>query len=103
MSNKKKEIIIDYPGLARILKAIAHPVRLQIIHELSVDERVCVSDLSERLKVRQPTISQSLNILRNAGIVDCQREGNKSYFFLKVDCLQYLIGLCQEARDEKER
>ncbi|OGO19567.1 MAG: hypothetical protein A2Z14_02360 [Chloroflexi bacterium RBG_16_48_8] len=54
---------------AEILKALGHPVRLQIMHVL-MEKHWCVCELAEELDVRQPYLSQQLAYLRRAG--DCQ-------------------------------
>lgn len=59
---------------AEFLHALANPVRLKIISLLENTE-VCVGDLSKAMKIKQPNISQHLNILRNAGIIRKNRKG----------------------------
>lgn len=65
---------LDYQRLSETLKAVAHPVRLQIVAGLLKDE--CnVSGIQEKLGLPQSTISQHLAILRRYGIVKARREG----------------------------
>ena len=59
---------------SEFLHALANPIRLMILSLLE-DKEVCVSDLSNEMKVKQPNISQHLNILRNAGIIKKKRKG----------------------------
>jgi ArsR family transcriptional regulator len=62
--------------LARDLRLLADPVRLQILDLLaSRPGEVCVCDLVASLPVRQPTISHHLRLLRRAGLVTVQRRG----------------------------
>ena len=56
------------------LHALANPVRLQILYLLE-NEEMCVTDLARTMKVKQPNISQHLNILKNAGIIKKKRKG----------------------------
>jgi DNA-binding transcriptional ArsR family regulator len=59
---------------AEILKTLASPRRLEILHRLS--EGACeVSRLAEELGASQPNISQHLAVLRTAGLVDAERDG----------------------------
>jgi len=80
-SKKKANILfvsrkIEYDKVSETLKAIAHPVRLQIAAGLLKDE--CnVGRIQERLGLPQSTISQHLSILRRYGIVKARREGVK--------------------------
>ena len=67
MAHKKK---------SGILKALAHPVRYCIVEGLLAGERN-VATMVECTGVPQPTVSQHLNILRAAGIIQGQREGNQ--------------------------
>ncbi len=59
---------------AEFIHALANPIRLKIL-EIIGNEKVCVNDISKILQIRQPNISQHLNILRNAGILKKKREG----------------------------
>ena len=62
--------------LARDLRLLGDPVRLQILDLLaSRPGEVCVCDLVASLPVRQPTISHHLRLLRRAGLVTVQRRG----------------------------
>jgi ArsR family transcriptional regulator len=62
--------------LARDLRLLGDPVRLQILDLLaSRPGEVCVCDLVANLPVRQPTISHHLRLLRRAGLVTVKRRG----------------------------
>ena len=61
---------------ADILKTLASPRRLEILHRLS--EGPCeVSRLADELGVSQPNISQHLSVLRASGLVDAERDGRE--------------------------
>jgi len=53
-----------------------------IVNELLNKER-CVCDIEEILDLKQPNISQHLNLLRLLNIVDFMQDGNKKCYFLK--------------------
>jgi ArsR family transcriptional regulator len=75
----------DYFDLAERLKAMAHPLRLQILSVLRSDAE-CVCHLSAALDKPQPYISQQLAILRNAGVIVDERAGaNVFYRIASVD------------------
>ncbi|MGQ9471946.1 MAG: ArsR/SmtB family transcription factor [Candidatus Aminicenantales bacterium] len=57
---------------ARRLKALSHPERLRIVLELMKRE-CCVSELQKCVSMSQPHVSQSLRILKQAGIVSSRR------------------------------
>lgn len=66
---------------ADLLKALAHPRRLEIINLLR-DQELCVSDIYEMLDLPQANISQHLMLLRDAGIVVTKREGKQIIYKL---------------------
>lgn len=66
---------------AELLKALAHPTRLQIVSELLKGIK-CVSDIQEILPASQANISQHLTVLRNAGIVNFAQDGSQRCYFV---------------------
>lgn len=67
---------------AKILKAVADPVRLQIIEYLREDEK-CVCEIIPAVGKKQPTVSKHLSILYDSGILDRRIEGKWSYYRIK--------------------
>lgn len=67
--------------IAEMLKALAHPLRLQILAVLCGGE-AHVNALAERLGVNQPLISQQLRILRMNQLVRVEREGGLAVYSL---------------------
>jgi ArsR family transcriptional regulator len=66
---------------AEVLKTLASPRRLDIIHRLA--QGPCeVGRLAEELGATQPNISQHLSVLRAAGIVDAERDGREVRYTL---------------------
>jgi ArsR family transcriptional regulator len=64
-----------YTSMAEILKALAHPVRLCIVKGL-IDNKGCnVTHMQECLDIPQSTISQHLQKLRTAKIIEGTRNG----------------------------
>jgi ArsR family transcriptional regulator len=68
-----------YDRQAEILKALAHPVRLQILDILRDGEQ-CVCHIEAVLKLRQAYISQQLMTLRKAGLVADRKDGLRVYY-----------------------
>jgi len=61
---------------ASVLKALGHPARIAVIdYLLTVDSCIC-GDIVNELNLAQPTISQHLKELKNAGIIKGNTEGN---------------------------
>jgi len=61
---------------ADVLKALAHPRRLQIMHRLA-DGPVEVRALAAELGMTQPNVSQHLAVMRAAGVVEAERIGRE--------------------------
>lgn len=66
----------QYEKEAELLKALAHPTRLCIVHGL-IENECNVSKIQACLELPQSTVSQQLAILRSAGIVKGMRQGTE--------------------------
>ncbi len=71
---------IDYEKQAALLKALAHPVRLQIMHVLLTEGCRNVRCIENKTGVSQSCISQHLQRLRAAHLVEAERVGNEVYY-----------------------
>jgi ArsR family transcriptional regulator len=65
--------------VSEVLKAVAHPVRLQIVELLETKE-MCVGDIVTTLGVKQAITSQQLNMMKDKGVLNCRRNGTKVYY-----------------------
>lgn len=76
MGLTKTEIFTEEQNrLAVMLKAIAHPARIAILQQI-IQANACIcGDLAEELGLAQPTISQHLKELKNAGLIQGTIEG----------------------------
>lgn len=63
--------------LSETFKALAHPIRLKIVCGLIHKEECNVSIMVDKLAVPQPTVSQHLNILKNAGVITGFKKGTQ--------------------------
>jgi ArsR family transcriptional regulator len=85
---------IDGPAAKQLsddLGILAHPIRLQILDMLAQrDGQVCVCDLEGALPVKQPTVSHHLKLLREAGLIDCERRGLWAYYFVRREAVAAL-------------
>lgn len=80
---------------ADFLKALANPNRLMILC-LLLDKEFAVSELEERLDLRQPTLSQQLARLREDELVTTRREGKQIYYRLASDKVRRTIALLDD-------
>ena len=62
--------------ILQALKAMSHPVRLQMV-ELLLQRRMCVRSLARHFEVSEPTVSVHLKVLKNAGLIVGEK---KSYY-----------------------
>lgn len=66
---------------AKLLKAMSHPKRLEIINLLR-DQELSVSQIKFMLNLPQANLSQHLQVLRTAGIVRTLKDGKEIYYKL---------------------
>jgi ArsR family transcriptional regulator len=52
----------------------------------------CVCELSDGFEVTGPTISHHLRVLREAGLISCERRGTWVYYWAEPDALARLSG-----------
>ncbi|MBX7242897.1 MAG: metalloregulator ArsR/SmtB family transcription factor [Bacteroidia bacterium] len=81
--------------IATITKAIGHPARVAILeHLINANSCIC-GDLVNVLPLSQPTVSQHLKELRNAGIIKGEIEGNSICYCINPEILNELTGFIQ--------
>lgn len=80
----------DAPKDLAKLRALAHPVRLGIMRELAARPETCACDFTELFEVSQPTISQHLKVLREAGLVSTRRRGTQICYSVRTEALDAL-------------
>jgi len=67
--------------IADVLKAMADPTRLKILHSLNLGER-CVSDILDVVGGSQANVSKHLSVLKRAGLVDSRRDGLNVFYHI---------------------
>jgi ArsR family transcriptional regulator, arsenate/arsenite/antimonite-responsive transcriptional repressor len=79
--------------MAVIAKAIADPVRLQLVDVLRRHAgKVCVCELVPLFGLAQPTVSHHLRVLREAGLIESERRGLWAYYYVLPGALDELAG-----------
>jgi ArsR family transcriptional regulator len=79
--------------MATLAKAIADPVRLQLVDVLRKHAgKVCVCELVPLFDLSQPTISHHLKVLREAGVIESERQGLWAYYYVVPGALDELTG-----------
>jgi len=74
-------------ALLRFFKSLADESRLKIIGLLAATEHN-VQDLAKLLKLKEPTVSHHLAILRDAGLVQMRTDGNTHWYRLDFEALR---------------
>jgi ArsR family transcriptional regulator len=77
--------------MAEVAKALGDPVRVQLVDVLRKHAgKVCVCELVPLFELAQPTVSHHLKVLRDAGIVDSERQGLWAYYYVIPSALNEL-------------
>lgn len=81
--------------IAFILKTVAHPIRLGIVHLLEQYPRLSVTEICDMLGSEQSLTSHHLQNMRIKGILSVKREGRSMLYSLKerdvsliIECLE---------------
>ncbi len=85
-----------------LFKALADPIRLQVIEVLSAGER-CVCDLGADLGLAQSRLSFHLKVLKQAGLLQDRQQGRWTYYSLRPQALQQLSGWIGQRIDAPAR
>lgn len=85
---------------ADVLRTLAHPRRLEILHRLA-DGPIEVGRLAGELGLSQPNVSQHLGVLRAAGIVDAERTGREVRYRLADPDVMRACGLMRSVLERR--
>lgn len=77
--------------LARQLKTISDPTRLAILDTLRRGPRT-VTELAAAFALAQPTVSNHVKLLRDAGLVTDVREGRRRQLVVRADEVERVLG-----------
>jgi DNA-binding transcriptional ArsR family regulator len=93
----------DWTEQAKLLKAVAHPIRLRILAELCKSAQ-CVHDVQQMVQVSQPNLSQHLAALKNAELIDCHIQGPmRCYYLVKPTLVTKLLQLLSQDHPVRPR
>lgn len=88
--------------LADMAKVLSHPARISILNYIGDCDGCLCKDISETIKLSQPTTSQHLQVIKKAGLLKSKFEGKSQYYRINVDKLNKLKALFQEFFEETE-
>lgn len=74
--------------LARLAKALGHPVRVQILRILTRRESCVCGDIVDELPLAQSTVSQHLKVLKDAGLIRGEVDGPRVCYCIEPRTLR---------------
>ncbi|MBN9468717.1 MAG: helix-turn-helix transcriptional regulator [Bosea sp.] len=80
-ANTRAELATKAGEVAELLRTLANRNRLMLVCTL-VEGEYSVGQLEEMLGIRQPTLSQQLTVLREAGLVETRRDAKQIFYRL---------------------
>jgi len=97
LGRRKKEL---YRARARIIKALAHPLRLEIVDLLAKGER-CVEDMARAVGSERSNVSRHLMVLASADLLNSRKSGLKIYYSLKCPCVLNFFSCIEQVLKEQ--
>lgn len=87
---------LEDDDLANLMRALGHPVRLNILRILGEQGRsdCCCTDVIQCLSLAQSTVSQHIKVLLDAGLVERHAKGTRNCYSLCRDRLDQLDAAC---------
>ena len=83
MGASKLEIYSEnITSIASMAKVLAHPARVSILKYISEQENCICNDIVDKVGLSQPTISQHLKVINDAGLLHGKFEGNSLKYCL---------------------
>lgn len=82
---------LDADRVGLLFKSLSQPTRLRLLHALIREESLSVGDLAARIGMSVQAVSNQLQRLTEAGVVDCQREGVQAFYRVIDPCVPVLI------------
>lgn len=80
----------NYGPLARVLKAVADPIRLAILDQVRDGER-SVQQIAEGVGAERSNVSRHLAVLAAAGVLTSRKNGVKVFYGLRTPCILSLF------------
>lgn len=81
-------------------KALAHPVRLEILRNLKDGER-CVCELIEEIEIEQSNLSQHLGVMKKQGLLDSRKDGQKVMYRIAYPSVVEVVTAAEKTLGEQ--
>ena len=83
---KRKPEWQRYEMQARVIAALAHPIRIAIV-DLLADGEVCVCEIAERIGAERSNTSRHLAVMLKTGVLKTRKEGLQVFYSLRTPCV----------------
>lgn len=88
--------------LAEMVKALAHPTRIEILRLLKPGEE-CVCRILPAVGGSQPNTSKHLAVLRREGILETRQQGTMTFYRVKDTRVYEILDLAAQMLRRRER
>ncbi|MBD7946111.1 winged helix-turn-helix transcriptional regulator [Psychrobacillus sp. Sa2BUA9] len=97
-----KQQLPDLTKVVTLFKALADETRLKIAYALTIEEELCVCDVSEIIGSSVATASHHLRFLRDLSLAKSRRKGKLVYYSLADHHVNELVKIAYEHSVEEE-
>jgi len=99
MPSRNKPNWQRYEMQARVIGALAHPIRVAIV-DLLKDGEVCVCEIAERIGVERSNTSRHLSVMLKAGVLKTRKDGLQVYYSLRSPCVLNFLACATRAIEQ---
>lgn len=89
--------------LADLAKVLSHPARISILNYIGDCDGCLCKDISEKIRLSQPTTSQHLQVIKKSGLLKSHYAGKSQYYKINKDRLASLKDLFHEFFETAEK
>ncbi|HAT67741.1 MAG TPA: transcriptional regulator [Flavobacteriaceae bacterium] len=89
--------------LADLAKVLSHPARISILNYIGDCEGCLCKDISEKIKLSQPTTSQHIQVIKKSGLLKSKFSGKSQYYTINKNKLTALKLLFQDFFESTEQ
>lgn len=90
-------------NLVQLFKLLSDETRLKILHYLMQKDELNVRTLCKLLKQSQPAVSHHLALLKDAGVIECRRDGKHNFYHLVPKRCQQFLDMVFAVTDNQVR
>ena len=94
---------IQVNQLADMAKILSHPARISILNYIGDCDGCLCKDISEKIRLSQPTTSQHLQVIKKAGLLKSKFEGKSQLYTINKDRLGKLKDLFHDFFETAEQ